>query len=76
MRGDIDPAALSLMIFGLILFWVENRAHFAERFQGRMDDDTYFRQAVSFVERGIAPSKGKPITPRQSTRPAPLHDDA
>src|SRR3954466_11868208 len=27
MRTDLDPAALSLMILGLILFWVENRAH-------------------------------------------------
>src|SRR3954462_426002 len=34
IRGDLDPAVLSLTIFGVILFWVENRAHFTERFQG------------------------------------------
>src|SRR3954471_3561067 len=34
IRTDLDAASLSLMIFGLIFFWVENQAHFAERFQG------------------------------------------
>src|SRR3954469_25224353 len=55
IRDDLDAAALSLMIFGLILFWVENRAHFAERFRGRIDDEAYFRQAVALIERGVAP---------------------
>src|SRR5258708_5721679 len=35
VRGDPDPAVLSPMVFGLIIFWVGNRAHFAERFRGR-----------------------------------------
>src|SRR3954454_753791 len=55
VRGDLDPAVLSLMIFGLIIFWVENRAHFAERFRGRIVDEAYLRQAVALIERGIAP---------------------
>jgi TetR/AcrR family transcriptional regulator len=55
VRGDLDPDVLSVMIFGLILFWVENRAHFAERYQGRIGDDAYFRQAVALIEQGIAP---------------------
>lgn len=54
-RDDLDPRALSLMIFGLILFWVENRAHFASRFQGALTDETYLRQAIALIERGIAP---------------------
>jgi TetR/AcrR family transcriptional regulator len=56
IRRDLDPAALSLMIFGLMLFWVENRAHFAERFRGRIGDEAYLRQAVALIEQGIAPS--------------------
>ena len=58
VRADLEPAVLSLMILGLILFWVENRAHFAERFRGRIADDSYLRQAVALIERGIAPSPG------------------
>jgi TetR/AcrR family transcriptional regulator len=60
VRTDLDPAALSLMIFGLILFWVENRAHFAERFRGAISDESYLRQAVALIERGIAPGLDEP----------------
>jgi TetR/AcrR family transcriptional regulator len=62
IRNDLDPAVLSLMVFGLILFWVENRAHFAERFQGRISDEAYLRQAVALVERGTAPNPGEPAS--------------
>jgi TetR/AcrR family transcriptional regulator len=55
IRADLDATALSLMIFGLIFFWVENRAHFKERFQGRIDDESFLRQATAMVERGVAP---------------------
>jgi TetR/AcrR family transcriptional regulator len=54
-RTDLDPAVLSLMIFGLIFFWVDNRAHFAARFKGRIDDEAFLRQAVALVEQGVAP---------------------
>jgi TetR/AcrR family transcriptional regulator len=70
-RKDLDPAVLSLMIFGLILFWVENRAHFAERFRGRIVDETYFRQAVALIERGIAPGLCEAERIRQSSAPQP-----
>jgi TetR/AcrR family transcriptional regulator len=59
IRDDLDSAALSLVIFGVIIFWVENRAHFLERFRGRMADDTYLRQAVALIERGIAKNPGE-----------------
>jgi TetR/AcrR family transcriptional regulator len=65
VRGDLDPDVLSLMIFGLILFWVENRAHFAERYQGRIGDEAYFRQAVALIEQGIAPNPGQRATARR-----------
>ncbi|WP_406694460.1 hypothetical protein [Singulisphaera sp. Ch08] len=60
IRTDLDPATLSLMIFGLIYFWVENRAHFAERFKGTIDDDSFLRQAIGLVEQGVKPSKKSP----------------
>ncbi|SIO28221.1 transcriptional regulator, TetR family [Singulisphaera sp. GP187] len=55
IRTDLDPAALSLMILGLIYFWVENRGHFAERFQGTIDDESFLRQAIALVELGVKP---------------------
>ena len=70
--SDLDPAVLSLMIFGLILFWVENRAHFAERFQGRIDDEAYFRQAVALIERGVAQGTDEPRAPVRPTADEPL----
>jgi TetR/AcrR family transcriptional regulator len=67
IRNDLDPAVLSLMIFGLIFFWVENRAHFTERFQGRIVDEAYLRQAIALVERGIALGPREPETARRTT---------
>jgi TetR/AcrR family transcriptional regulator len=53
IREDLDPSTLSLMIFGLVFFWVENRAHFTQRFQGTIDDESFLRQAIALVERGV-----------------------
>jgi TetR/AcrR family transcriptional regulator len=63
IRTDLDPATLSLIIFGLIFFWVENRAHFAERFQGAIDDSSFLRQAVALLERGMNPPERKSEPP-------------
>jgi TetR/AcrR family transcriptional regulator len=67
VRNDLDPAVLSVMIFGLIIFWVENRAHFAERFKGRIADEAYLRQAVALVEQGIAPHAVAPAPGPRAT---------
>jgi TetR/AcrR family transcriptional regulator len=74
VRDDLDPAVLSLMIFGLIIFWVENRAHFAERFRGAIGDAAYFRQAVALIERGIAPSLVEPQVAHRATVSKTLAD--
>src|SRR3954454_20786651 len=63
IRTDLDAASLSLMIFGLIFFWVENQAHFAERFQGKLDGEAFLRQAIALVERGVAPAQGDAESP-------------
>lgn len=64
IRTDLDAATLSVMILGLIYVWVENRAHFAERFKGTIDDASFLRQAIALVEQGVKPcsSKSKPST--------------
>jgi TetR/AcrR family transcriptional regulator len=74
VRSDLDPAVLSLMIFGLIIFWVENRAHFAERFRGRIVDEAYLRQAVALIELGIAPSPGGTKAARRTAGSETLGD--
>ena len=64
IREDLDAATLSLMIFGLVFFWVENRAHFTERFKGTIDDESFLLQAIALVERGVAKApKGKDVAP-------------
>ena len=55
IRDDLDPTHLSLMMLGLVAFWVENRDHFAERFGGDVDEQAYLRQAIALFERGAAP---------------------
>lgn len=75
IRGDLDPAVLSLMIFGLILFWVENRAHFGQRFQGRITDDAYLRQAVTLIEQGIAPTNAGRDATHQDPIPEPPDEE-
>jgi TetR/AcrR family transcriptional regulator len=55
MRADLDPTHMSLMMLGLVAFWVENRDHFAERFGDTVNEDAYLRQAISLFERGVSP---------------------
>jgi TetR/AcrR family transcriptional regulator len=55
IRDDLDSTHLSLMMLGLVAFWVENREHFAERFGGDVDEKAYLRQAIALFERGVSP---------------------
>ena len=79
VRGDIDAATLSVMMQGLLFYWVENRSHLAQRFEEKPDDDAYLEKVVALLERGFAPgvAKGPPGGRRQgrstgdSPRPSP-----
>lgn len=55
IRNDLNPTHLSLMMLGLVHFWVENREHFAERFGDAVNEQDYLRQAIALVERGASP---------------------
>jgi TetR/AcrR family transcriptional regulator len=68
IRTDLDAATLSLMIFGLIFIWVENRAHFAERFKGAISDESFLRNAIALVDRGVSP---QPHTTETAIPPVP-----
>jgi len=60
IRRDVDPTALSVMVLGLVVFWLENRDHFAGRFGHALDDEAYLRQAIALVERGLVPDAREP----------------
>jgi TetR/AcrR family transcriptional regulator len=72
IRDDLDAGYLSIMISALVFFCLENREHFSQRFGEEFDVHDYLRQAIAFVERGIAPA---PDQAREPTR-APLHNVA
>jgi TetR/AcrR family transcriptional regulator len=73
MRGDLDPTHLSLMMLGLIHFWVENRDHFAELFGSDVNEDAYLRQAIALFERGVAPDSERATPPsRPKTDALPI----
>ncbi|MHC5538425.1 TetR/AcrR family transcriptional regulator, partial [Singulisphaera rosea] len=55
IRDDFNPTHLSLMMLGLVHFWVENREHFVERFGDAVNEQDYLRQAIALVERGTSP---------------------
>lgn len=53
IRDDLDPQYLTIMLMGVVLFWLDNREHFSVRFGAEMNDKDYLRQAVQILERGI-----------------------
>ena len=63
IRDDLDPTHLSLMMLGLVAFWVENREHFAERFGDDVDEQAYLRQAIALFERGASPESDRSRSP-------------
>jgi len=59
IRADMDPTTLSIMIFGLIYFWVENQDHFAQRFSGRIDDESFLQHAIGVIKQGVTPTSAQ-----------------
>ena len=55
IRCDIDPGNLSLMLVGLVAFWLEGRSDADGVAEGDPDDPAYLRQAIALVERGLSP---------------------
>jgi TetR/AcrR family transcriptional regulator len=55
IREDISPEHLSIMLLGLVYFWLERREYLAHRFGTRINDADYLRQAIALLERGVEP---------------------
>jgi TetR/AcrR family transcriptional regulator len=54
IRNDVSPEHLSIMLLGVIYFWLEWREHIGQRFGDRVDEPAYLRQAAAILERGTA----------------------
>ena len=53
IRSDLDAQQLSVMILGIVFFWLDNRLHFAERFGKPFNNDSYIDTAVKMIEEGL-----------------------
>jgi TetR/AcrR family transcriptional regulator len=60
IRGDIDPGNLTVMLVGLVAFWLEGRSNADGVVEGGPDDSAYLRQAIALVERGLSPDRELP----------------
>lgn len=56
IRQDLDARHLSVMILGIVFFWLDNRQHFRNRFGRKVTDRSYLDTAVRLVEDGLRPS--------------------
>jgi TetR/AcrR family transcriptional regulator len=60
IRSDIDPGNLSMMLVGLVAFWLEGRPNAVVVVEGGPIESTYLRQAIALVERGLLPNREFP----------------
>lgn len=56
IRKDLNPALLSIMLIGLVLFWLDGRRCFAQKFENLPDDDAYLSTAAKLLEQGLLPA--------------------
>jgi TetR/AcrR family transcriptional regulator len=64
IRADIDAQQVSIMILGIVFFWLDNRQHFAQRLGSPISNDTYLNTAVKMIEEGLLPraaNNDKPV---------------
>lgn len=55
IRNDLDAQQLSVMILGIVFFWLDNRHHFAQRFGKPANNNAYLNTAVKMIEEGLLP---------------------
>jgi TetR/AcrR family transcriptional regulator len=55
IRSDIDAGNLTIMLFGLVAFWLQEHSNADGVVEGAPDDSAYLRQAIALVERGLSP---------------------
>jgi len=55
MRDDVASSYASIMLLGLVYFWLQGREHFVQRFGDTLNDDDFIQQAICILEQGLAP---------------------
>lgn len=55
IRDDVSPEHLSIMLLGLVYFWLQAKEHLEQRFGNRVSEKQYLCQAIAILERGTAP---------------------
>ncbi len=55
IRRDLCAQQLSVMILGIVFFWLDNRQHFSQRFGKPPNDNAYLNTAVRMIEEGLLP---------------------
>lgn len=66
IRTDIDAQQVSIMILGIVFFWLDNRQHFAQRLGSPISNDTYLNTAVKMIEEGLLPRAASNDKPANS----------
>lgn len=54
IRGDIEPGYLTIMLVGLVAFWLEVRSRAEKSVGGDPDDSAYLRQVAALLTRGLS----------------------
>jgi hypothetical protein len=55
IRSDLCSSYISIMVLGLVYFWLQGREHFVQRFGEAVNDDHFIEQAITMLEQGLAP---------------------
>lgn len=66
IRTDIDAQQVSIMILGIVFFWLDNRQHFAQRLGSPISNDSYLNTAVKMIEEGLLPRAASNDKPADS----------
>jgi TetR/AcrR family transcriptional regulator len=59
IRDDLDAQQISVMILGIVFFWLDNRHHFAQRFGKTIGNEAFLDTAVKMIEEGLLPRTSK-----------------
>jgi TetR/AcrR family transcriptional regulator len=56
IRSDIDSGNLTIMLVGLVAFWLEGHPNALAIVEGGPAESAYLRQTIALVERGLSPN--------------------
>ena len=75
IRDDISSSYASIMLLGLVYFWLQGREHFQHRFGDSLNDDDFIEQAITLLEQGLGPSAVLALAPARADKLSARDDD-